>query len=64
MHIQGEIPLLARIIYVAGSYDEMTNKYSKAHLNSDEAVIELIKAAGKKFDPEIVELFVKMIHGN
>ncbi|HCS09818.1 MAG TPA: hypothetical protein DIV40_00050 [Clostridiales bacterium] len=59
-----EIPLLARIIYVAGSYDEMTNKYSKAPLNSDEAVIELIKAAGKKFDPEIVELFVKMIHGN
>lgn len=55
-----EIPKLARIISVAENYDEMTNKYNNNPLNKDEAVKELIKLAGKKFDPNIVDFFVKV----
>ena len=49
-----EIPLLARIVSVAESYDEMTNKYNSSPLSSEEALKELRKLSGKKFDPNIL----------
>lgn len=53
-----EIPLIARIIAVAESYDAMTEeKPYRETLSRDQALAELKKNAGKQFDPEIVELW-------
>ena len=54
-----EIPLGARIITVADSYDAMTSDrpYRKA-LPADIAVIELRRGAGTQFDAQVVEAFV------
>lgn len=57
-----EIPILARIISVAEFYDEITNKYDNSPMSSDEAVKELKRLSGKRFDPNIVDLFIKMIY--
>jgi len=53
-----EIPLLARIIAVADSYDAMTSDrpYRLAKDNS-KAVEELIRCSGTQFDKDIVEAF-------
>lgn len=56
-----EIPMLSRIISLAESYDEMTNKYGNNPLSIDEAVKELKKLSSKKFDPNIVEIFADVI---
>ncbi|MCX7944744.1 MAG: GAF domain-containing protein [Deltaproteobacteria bacterium] len=57
-----EIPLLARIITVADSFDAMTSDrpYRKA-FSLDEALNELKTKAGSQFDPKIVEVFEKII---
>jgi len=51
-----EIPLSARIIAVADSFDAMTSQriYRKA-MDRREAVKELHQLAGKKYDPKVVE---------
>jgi diguanylate cyclase (GGDEF)-like protein/PAS domain S-box-containing protein len=56
-----QIPLVARILAVADSYDAMTQDrvYRKA-LPRDAAVAEIRKNAGKQFDPEIASLFLKL----
>jgi putative nucleotidyltransferase with HDIG domain len=55
-----EIPLAARIIAVADTFDAMTTDrpYRKA-LSAEAAFNELKKFAGKQFDPEVVEAFFK-----
>jgi len=59
---QEEIPLLARIIAVADSYDAMTNErpYKKV-LNKDMAIEELAKCKGTQFDPDIVDIFIEKV---
>lgn len=54
-----DIPVGARIIAVADSYDAMTSDrpYRKA-LPHEVAVIELRRSAGQQFDPTVVEAFV------
>ncbi len=57
-----DIPLLARIVTVADSFDAMTTDrpYRKA-LSLDEAVTRLEEASGVQFDAELVKVFVKYI---
>ncbi|XMB85708.1 diguanylate cyclase [Mycoplasmatota bacterium WC44] len=57
-----EIPLCARIISVADSYDAMTSKRSyRDSLTVDDAVKELVDNAGTQFDPRVVDVFVNVV---
>jgi diguanylate cyclase (GGDEF)-like protein/putative nucleotidyltransferase with HDIG domain len=58
------IPLGARIIAVADSYDAMTSDrpYRKA-LQHEVAVMELHHCAGTQFDPAIVQAFIEAFDG-
>jgi len=57
-----EIPLGARIISVAETYDSITSGCSRRQaLPSKEAVEELERGAGGQFDPLIVETFIKVL---
>jgi len=61
--LRGEgIPLGARIISVADSFDAMTSDrpYRKA-LTKEEARRELEKYSGKNFDPEVVKAFFRVL---
>ncbi len=56
-----EIPIEARIIGVADSYDAMTSKRSyKKGMSHDDAIKELKRCSGTQFDPKVVDAFVKM----
>lgn len=61
--LQGQqIPLLSRILQIADSFDAMTSDrpYRKA-LSRSEAVEQLRQCAGKQFDPELVEVFIRLL---
>jgi diguanylate cyclase (GGDEF)-like protein len=55
-----DIPLYARIIAVADSYDAMTSDrvYHKA-MTKQEAIEEIVRCSGTQFDPDIVQAFLK-----
>jgi putative two-component system response regulator len=57
-----QIPLGARIIAISDSYDSMTSDrpYRKP-LSNGEAKNELLKFAGKQFDPHIVSIFLDVL---
>lgn len=57
-----EIPLLARILTIADSFEAMTadRPYRKG-MSIEEAITELRRCAGTQFDPEIVEIFTELI---
>ena len=59
-----EIPLEARIIAVADTYDAMTTDrpYRKG-LEHETAVGELNRCSGTQFDPEVVRHFTAVIGG-
>jgi diguanylate cyclase (GGDEF)-like protein len=55
-----EIPLGARIIFVADAYDAMTSdRVYRQRLTDEEAIAELLSCAGTQFDPSIVAAFVE-----
>jgi response regulator RpfG family c-di-GMP phosphodiesterase len=58
----GDIPIEARILAVADSYDAMTSNrpYRKA-MPHDIAVVEFKRCSGKQFDPDVVEAFLSAI---
>ena len=60
--LQGkEIPLLARITAVADAYEVMTNgRPYKAPMTKEEIVKEVKRCAGKQFDPELADVFLKI----
>ena len=62
--MKGEsIPLYARIVGVADSYDAMSsNRVYRRHLTKDEIIDEIQKGAGGQFDPGIVPYMVDMIN--
>jgi diguanylate cyclase (GGDEF)-like protein len=59
-----EIPIECRIFSIADAYDAMTNDrpYRKA-LSRPEAVAELRRCSGTRFDPDLIPVFIKMIDG-
>jgi len=60
-----QIPLLARFISVADTFDAMTSDrpYRRA-LSEDIALEEIKRKAGEQFDPELAESFVRMMRLN
>ena len=57
-----EIPVEARIINVADSYDAMTSDRTyRAGMSKKEARAELLRCAGSQFDPKIVDVFVNQV---
>jgi diguanylate cyclase (GGDEF)-like protein/putative nucleotidyltransferase with HDIG domain len=62
--LKGEnIPLDARILAVADSYDAMTSArlYHDSQHTPGWAIEELIRCCGTQFDPKIVNLFIKIL---
>jgi putative two-component system response regulator len=59
-----EIPLGARIMAVADSYDAMVSArpYRKVGLSQHEAIEEIRKNIGAQFDPKVVEAFLKVVN--
>jgi len=57
-----EIPLVARILSLADSYDAMTsNRVYRKRLTDEEVKNELLKCAGTQFDPALTEIFVRLL---
>jgi diguanylate cyclase (GGDEF)-like protein/PAS domain S-box-containing protein len=63
--LEGEaIPLVSRIISIVDSYDAMTNDRPYRRAFSKEKVIaEIKKCSGTKYDPKLVEAFLKIVSG-
>ena len=60
-----DIPLMARIIAVADSYDAMTsNRSYRQYLPQDVVRSELVKNKGTQFDPDMVDVMVEIIDGD
>jgi putative nucleotidyltransferase with HDIG domain len=59
--IGDEIPVLARILHVADSFEAMTaaRPYRMTPLTPEQAIAELRKFAGIQFDPKVVDAFVQ-----
>ncbi len=57
-----EIPIEARILAIADSYDAMTSEraYRKG-LPKEVAIAELIKCKNSQFDPELVDIFIDKV---
>jgi putative two-component system response regulator len=56
------IPVASRIIAVADAYDAMTqDRYYRTHLDSADAVAELLRCCPKQFDPEVIDAFLAVL---
>lgn len=64
--LQGEeIPLAARMIAVADSFDAMTSERPyRPPRSREDAIAELIRCRGTQFDPACVEVFLGYLRGN
>ena len=56
------IPLLARIVCLAEAFSVMRapNSY-KRQMTLKESILEIMRSAGKQFDPEVVKVFIKVL---
>lgn len=60
-----EIPLGARILTVVDAYVAMLcERPHRPPLTSEAALSELERGAGFQFDPEVVEIFMRVVHDN
>ncbi|MFA5535640.1 MAG: diguanylate cyclase [Bacillota bacterium] len=62
--LKGEkIPLMARIINIVGSFEQMIHSSGQATVKSySDAILEIKNGAGTKFDPKIVDVFIELLH--
>ena len=61
---QDAIPLGARILTVVDSYDAMTSERPyRQPLSDAHARIELQRCAGSQYDPQVVEVFLRVLDG-
>lgn len=58
---EDEISLLGRIVAVAEAYDYHTNPYSAVKLTSEETIDKIKQNSGIKYDPDVVDAFVKVM---
>jgi HD-GYP domain-containing protein (c-di-GMP phosphodiesterase class II) len=57
-----DIPLIARILAIADSYDAMTsNRVYRNRLSDEQVRNELIKCSGSQFDPALIPYFVRLL---
>ena len=57
-----DIPLEARILCLADSYDAMTsNRVYRKRLSNEEVINELKKCSGTQFDPKLTDAFVELL---
>lgn len=57
-----EIPLIARIIAVADTYDAIIHERSyQKGMSTSEAVAEITENAGTQFDPQVIEAFAQAL---
>ena len=57
-----EIPLIARMICVADSFDAMnSNRVYRNKLTKEAIIAEIEKNKGKQFDPEIADVFLRLL---
>jgi HD-GYP domain-containing protein (c-di-GMP phosphodiesterase class II) len=55
-----EIPIQSRILSIVDAYDAMTSERPyHSPMTHEDALQELIKNAGKQFDPELIQLVIK-----
>lgn len=58
-----DIPIFARVIAIADSYDAMSrNRIYRKHLEKEQIINEFIKNSGSQFDPSIAAVFVGMLN--
>jgi HD-GYP domain-containing protein (c-di-GMP phosphodiesterase class II) len=56
------IPLVARIVAIADSYDAMTGQRPyRFPMTADRALLEIERGRGRQFDPEIVDAMVAVV---
>jgi diguanylate cyclase (GGDEF)-like protein/PAS domain S-box-containing protein len=60
-----EIPLMARIVSIADSYDVMISKrIYKSKMSKEGAMLELQRNKNKQFDPDLVDIFMEVLEDN
>jgi diguanylate cyclase (GGDEF)-like protein/putative nucleotidyltransferase with HDIG domain len=60
--MKSDIPIMARIIAVADTFDAITSLRSYKHeISEDEALVEIKRCSGTQFDPIVVDAFIEYI---
>ena len=60
-----EIPLFARIIGVADTFDAMTsNRVYRPHMDADYVMNEMKRGRGTQFDPVVLDAFLRLVDKN
>jgi putative nucleotidyltransferase with HDIG domain len=56
------IPISAAIVSLADAFDAMTSdRPYRAAMSREEAVAKIVKGSGRQFDPEIVQIFLRVL---
>lgn len=60
-----EIPLLSRILSLVDAYDAMTqDRVYRLAISRNDAIIEIQNYSGTQFDPQLTELFIRILNQN